>query len=94
MKNRSFRISAIAKIAYVLSTVVLMSWVDIVSKNLKYNELYEFIFKCVLFRYLSYGRYIIDLKAPAAFLNGLLIENIPSVEDEDDEEEEWQNVSD
>ena len=49
------------------------------------------VFNIFKFRYLSCGRYIIDFKAPAAFLNGLLIENIPSVEDE---EEESENVSD
>ena len=58
-------------------------------------SLYEIIHKYVLFSYLSYGRYIINIKALAAFLNGLLNENIPSIEDEeDDEEEESQNISD
>ena len=66
-----------------------------VTNNLKHNEIYKIIYKYVLYRYLSYGRYIIYFNAPTAFLNGLLNENIPYIEDgENDEEEESKNVTD
>ena len=59
-----------------------------VINNLKYNEIYEIVYKYVLFRFLSYGRYIIDFTALASFLNGLLNEDIPSIEVEENAEEE------
>ena len=56
---------------------------------------YNTLFDLKIFFFLSYGRNIIDIKAHAAFLNSMLNEDIPSIEDEEDDgEEESQNFSD